>query len=267
MTKPQLLSKFIAGSIFVVVISTLTLAMTSAGARNETLTISAAASLRGTVDKIAEEFEEQNEGVRVRVNFAGSNLLARQIEAGAPADVFISADERTMDRLHEKKLIDAESRFDLLGNTLVAVVPAGSDLKIEQPGDLAARDLRRIAVCERAVPAGHYAEAMLRHFNLLDQLQGRFVRMEDVRAALAAVQNAHADLGFVYRTDAATTPKVRVAWEAPAESHEPIVYPAAIVAATKQPKLAAEFMKYVGSQEARQIFTGAGFDFLPARDE
>jgi molybdate transport system substrate-binding protein len=228
------------------------------------LSVSAAASLRESIGKLAQAFEKENSGVKIRVNLGGSNLLARQIEAGAPVDVFLSADAPTMNKLQEAKLIEANSRFDLLGNTLVAVAPANSNLEVKTPADLASESVRRVAICERAVPAGHYAESCLKHFALLEKLENRIVRTEDVRAALAAVQNGHADLGFVYGTDAKITDKVRIVWEAPRKSHEPIVYPAAMTSRTTSPELARKFLDYLRGAEARRVFTEAGFQFLPA---
>lgn len=256
----MLLRSMIRCSAFLIAFA---LSVSGATAQETTLTISAAASLRESIQVLAKTFEKQNPGSHVRINLGGSNLLARQIEAGGPADLFISADERTMQGLQQKKLLVDSSKLNLLGNSLVAVAPRPSTISITKREDLASPELKRIAICEPAVPAGAYAEGYLRKAGLFAALEKRIVRTEDVRSALAAVAGGHADLGWVYKTDAAVSDKVRVVWQAPPGSYDPIAYPVAIVSHSEHQALAAQFLKFLTGAEGRKVFTEAGFTFLP----
>lgn len=227
------------------------------------LTVFAAASLKESMDEAAGAFEAAT-GHPVRVSYAASSALARQIGQGAPADVFVSADLDWMDLLQDKGLVDASTRSELLGNTLVLVAPAGSDAK-----PLALRaglDLRpllgargRIALgMVDSVPAGKYAKAGFESLGLWDALAPRVAGVENVRAALMLVARGEAPLGVVYGSDARAEPRVRVLATFPAGSHPGIVYPAARVAASRHPRAGA-FVAWLQEVDARAIFLHHGF--------
>ncbi len=190
-------------------------------------------------------------------NFGASSDLARQIRAGAPADVFLSADRAQMDALEREGLVRAADRHDLLSNTLVVVVPSSSPARITGPRDLLA--FATIALADpQAVPAGVYARAWLEGLGVWDELARRVVPTLHVRAALAAVESENAEAGIVYRTDAALSKRVRVVLEVPRQEGPPIVYPVAPLATSGKPAAVA-FVAYLRSAAARAVFTRHGF--------
>jgi molybdate transport system substrate-binding protein len=223
------------------------------------LHVFAAASLTDALKEIAADFEKQI-GTRVILNFGGSSLLARQIEEGAPADVFLSADEAKMDQLQKDNLIDPASRQDLLGNSLVIVTAAASRLTIAKPADLLRPEFRKIALGDpQVVPAGIYARKYLERIGLAAQLHERIVPTDNVRAALAAVEAGNADAAFVYKTDAAISRRVQVVYAVPEKDTPPISYPVAILRATKERGTAEQFVVCLRSASAGAVFTRYGF--------
>ncbi|MFZ5789108.1 MAG: molybdate ABC transporter substrate-binding protein [Pseudomonadota bacterium] len=224
----------------------------------------AAASLKTALDQVASEFEAKT-GAKVTISYAGSSALAKQIEQGAPADIFISADLDWMDYLAGKKLIREETRRDLLGNALVLIAPADSSLSIRiGPGFPLADALGDgyLAVADTAaVPAGKYARASLEKLGVWDGVKDRLAQAENVRVALALVARGEASLGIVYRTDATAEPKVRIVDSFPADSHPPIVYPVAQTASSASPDATA-FLGFLRSDEARKAFEAQGFEVL-----
>lgn len=233
--------------------------LTAASAGAADLTVFAAASLTDSLKEIGADYEKET-GQNVVFNFEASSTLARQIAEGAPADVFFSADETQMDRLAAKDLIDPATREDRLGNTLVVVVPLDSDLKIDSASDLARTGVTKLALGDpKAVPAGVYAKAWLTKFQAWDAVQSKVVPTENVRGALAAVASGNADAGIVYKTDAAISKRVRVAYEVPAADGPDIRYPMAMVRASEQPEAAKKFLKYLNSDEATKVFKKFGF--------
>jgi molybdate transport system substrate-binding protein len=227
------------------------------------LLVFAAASLKNALDAVDGGYK----GARVTASYAASSALARQIEAGAPADVFISADLDWMDYLAQKRLIRAQTRANLLGNALVLVAPAASAAHAAiAPGFPLARLLGqgRLAVADPdAVPAGRYAKAALQKLGVWSAVKDHLAPAENVRAALLLVARGEAPFGIVYRTDAAVSPRVRIAGTFPADSHPPIIYPVAVTAASKAPEPAAAYVAYHKSPPARAIFAKAGFTVLP----
>lgn len=218
----------------------------------------AAASLTDALEEIGDRFEEATD-VRVFFSFAGSNDLARQIQAGAPADVFLSANTDRMDELGAAGLVRREDRVSLLSNRLAVVVPLSSVLALTAPRDLSFA--RRLALGDpHAVPAGIYARRWLEGRGLWDRLRGRVVPTLDVRAALAAVESGAADAGVVYRTDAAISRRVRVAFEVPPKEAPRIVYPAAVISTTKIPEVARSFLEHLQSAGAQAVFARLGFE-------
>ena len=226
----------------------------------------AAASLKTALDAVAADWKKES-GDSTTISYAASSTLARQIEAGAPADIFISADEDWMDWAQQRKLINTASRETLLGNALVLI--AGRDANINfkiapappAPGANLAAALGngRLAVGEvNSVPAGKYAKEALEKLNLWSEVADRLAPALDVRAALNLVARGEAPLGIVYATDARAEPRVKVVDTFPASSHAPILYPAAVTATSHNPDAAA-FLRYLRSAAAVHDFTDQGF--------
>jgi len=248
----------------------LTLALFCSGLRAaekaEPLTVFAAASLKESLDEAAAAYQKAS-GQTVRVSYAASSALARQIEQGAPADVFLSADLEWMDYLQQHKLIDPKTRRNLLGNTLVLVAPAaGNVTPVElKPGvDLLPRlgENGRIALgLTASVPAGKYAKSSLISLGAWKSLEPRMAEAESVRAALMLVARNEAPLGVVYGSDAQAEPKVRVIAVFPEDTHAPIVYPVARIAASKHLRAAA-FARWLAMPAASKIFRAHGFKVL-----
>jgi molybdate transport system substrate-binding protein len=242
---------------------TLVALLTAAGESPPTprpeLLVFAAASLTDALGEIGAGFEART-GVRVLFSFAGSNALARQIQAGAPADVFVSANLERMDELERAGLVRPEDRVSLLSNRLTVVVPRSSTLTVSTPRDL--EGARRLALGDpEAVPAGIYARRWLERIGLWDALRARVVPTLDVRAALAAVESGAADAGIVYRTDAAISRRVRVVLEVSPDEAPRIEYPAAVLASSPAPE-ARRFLKHLQSAATRVVFTRLGFELL-----
>jgi molybdate transport system substrate-binding protein len=223
------------------------------------LTVFAAASLTEAMKEIGGRYEKKS-GHTLRFNFAGSNELARQIQEGAPADLFFSADEARMDQLAGSKRILDETRRSVLMNTLVIVVPADSSLTISDPGALADSSIRRIALANpQAVPAGVYSQEYLTKVGLWEKVRTKVVPTENVRACLAAVESGNVDLGVVYKTDAQISRPVKVAYEVPATEGPKISYPLAVVAETKHRESALDLLDFVSSPESMTVFERFGF--------
>ena len=230
-------------------------------AHAETLTVFAAASLKNALDEIVKAFEARS-GDKVNVSYAASSALSRQIEQGAPADVFVSADREWMDYLEKRGHVRPASRVDLLRNRLALVAPAdaGTALKIGRGFPLAAAlGKERLAMADPgAVPAGRYGKAALEKLGVWQAVQAKVAAAADVRAALLLVARGEAPLGIVYATDARVEPRVRVVDVFPEDSHPPIVYPAALTANAKLPA-ADRFLRALREPSARAIFERYGF--------
>ena len=228
----------------------------------QSVMIYAAASTTNAITDIGKAFEAKGLG-KVVTSFASSSTLAKQIEQGAPAQVFISADEPWMNYLEEKKLIEPGSRFNLLGNKLVLIAPSGSSVskveigpkvelvKLLGDGKLATGDPDH-------VPAGKYAKAALSKLGVWNDIEGKLARTQDVRGALTLVERGETPLGIVYATDAAVTPKVKVIGIFPADTHPKIVYPTALIAGKTSP-VAKSFLEFLKTPEAKAVFEKYGF--------
>lgn len=223
--------------------------------------IFAAASLKNALDEASAVWMRET-GKRVVASYAASNALAKQIEAGAPADLFFSADLDWMDYASSKGLIKPESRIGLLGNSLVLVAPKGSTVQVElKPGlDLASiLGGNRLAMGHvNAVPAGKYGKAALEHLGAWTGVKDKVAQTENVRAALLLVSRGEAPLGIVYKTDAASDPNVTVVATFPEGSHPPIVYPVALTKDSSNPD-AASFLTFLRSDKAKPLFEKQGF--------
>ncbi|MFH1549056.1 MAG: molybdate ABC transporter substrate-binding protein [Planctomycetota bacterium] len=224
------------------------------------LTVFAAASLTDAMTEIGAAFEAKT-GAGILLNFQASTTLEQQIRRGAPADVFISASPRQVDSLAKDGLIDADSRIDLLRNSVVVVVHIDANISVGKPEDIVSEDVTRIAIADpELAPAGQYARESLTHYGLWDRAVAKGVTNSlDVRAALAAVEGGDAEVGIVYRTDAAISKKVKIVCELPPESHKPIIYPAVILKDCKDKELAKEFMEFLRTDEVKEIFKKHGF--------
>ena len=232
-------------------------------AAQNAVTVFAAASLQNALTAAAKEFTATS-GIAVKFSFDSSSTLARQIEEGAPADLFASADEDWMDYLAQRDLIEPKTRVNLLSNRLVIIAsrdaPFG-ELALDAPSIEKALGAGRIATgAVETVPAGRYAKAALQKLGLWASLQNRIAPAENVRAALAYVARGEAPLGIVYATDAAAEPKVKIVASFPQDSHPPIVYPFAVVAKAKGGG-AARFLGFLQSPAARASFAAQGFSF------
>ncbi|MGP9822722.1 molybdate ABC transporter substrate-binding protein [Salinarimonas sp. NSM] len=241
------------------------LTFSAPAARAQDAVVFAAASLRNALDDAAAAFQERT-GSRIALSYAGSSALARQIEEGAPADLFVSASVEWMDHLAAAGLIREESRVDLLGNRIALVAPATSDVEVTiAPGfDLAGAlgPDGRLAMAETtAVPAGVYGRAALEHLGVWESVAERLAQSENVRAALALVSRGEVPLGIVYTTDATADENVRVVALFPEETHPPIVYPAALTRESES-AVAAEFLAFLRTPEARPLLERQGFAVL-----
>jgi molybdate transport system substrate-binding protein len=232
-------------------------------AAQNVVTVFAAASLQNALTAAAKEFTATS-GIAVKFSFDSSSTLARQIEEGAPADLFASADEDWMDYLAQRDLIEPKTRVNLLSNRLVIIASRNApfgELALDAPSIEKALGAGRIATgAVETVPAGRYAKAALQKLGLWASLQNRIAPAENVRAALAYVARGEAPLGIVYATDAAAEPKVKIVASFPQDSHPPIVYPFAVVAKAKGGG-AARFLGFLQSPAARASFAAQGFSF------
>ncbi|MFD0697640.1 molybdate ABC transporter substrate-binding protein [Paenibacillus sp. GCM10027628] len=227
------------------------------------LTVSAAASMTDALKEIQKAYETKNPNIKLNFNFGASGALQQQIEQGAPADLFLSAATKNMKALVDKQLINANQQKNVLSNELVAVVSADGKASIASVADLSKSDVKNIAIgIPESVPAGGYAKEALTNSKLWDSLQSKMVQGKDVRQVLQYVETGNADVGFVYKTDALTSQKVKVAFAVDAKTYAPVVYPIGVVKATKHSKEAEGFYNYLQSKEALDVFVKYGFSVL-----
>ena len=226
---------------------------------DENLTVSAAISLKDAFDEIGTVYQEKS-GLKINFNYGASGALQRQIENGAPADIFASAGEREMNELEKSGFIDSASRRNFARNSLVLIVPKDSDLNVEKFEDLTKNEIKKIAVGNpKTVPAGHYAEESLTKMNLQNAVQSKLISAENVRQVLDYVVRGEVDAGIVYATDALTAKEnVIVAAAADEESHSPILYPLAVIKEGRQ-KPARGFADFVLSADGQNILRKHGF--------
>ena len=253
-------------SMFLVLAVVLTAAISAAAAVNKGPLVFAAASMKTALDAIAARYAAAGHPPPV-ISYGSSGTLAKQIQSGAPADLFISADQKWMDVLAKDGAIDIETREALLGNELVLVEPAdaSASLKIVKGFDLSgALGDGKLAVCSvSSCPAGIYGKEALETLGIFAAVEPKLAQADNVRAALLLVARGEAKFGIVYATDAKAEPKVKVVGTFPADSHAPIVYPVAVTtAARNEAPAAAAFEAYLHSAEARTILIDQGFTVL-----
>ncbi len=235
-----------------------------ARAQGSDLVVFAAASLKNALDDINAQWKKET-GKEARISYAASSALAKQIENGAPAQMFISADIPWMDYVEKKNLIKADTRSNLLGNRIVLIAPADKAKAIDiKPGfDLAkiVGDGRLAMANVDAVPAGKYGKAALEKLGAWDSVSAKVAQADNVRAALLLVSRGEAPAGIVYQTDAAADPKVKIIGTFPENTHPPIIYPIALTASATSPDAAA-FLAYIRSAKAKPLFEAQGFSVI-----
>ncbi len=227
------------------------------------LIVLGAMSLTDALTEISQRFEAE-ERIQVYCNFAGSSTLQRQIEKGAPADVFIAASSKQVEALQRNGWVYAETRQDVLINKLVLVAHIDASLPFAEPRALVQDAIKRIAIGEpNSVPAGIYGKEALMNLGIWDAVQQELVYGLNVRAALAYVESGNVDVGIVYQTDATISKKVKVIYQFPDSSHTPIVYPAVVIKGTKYESLARKFVEYLKTSDTAEIFEKYGFSIAP----
>jgi molybdate transport system substrate-binding protein len=224
--------------------------------------VSAAASLTDVMKEIGTSYQSKSKHT-VKFNFGPSSGLARQIDEGAPADVFFSADLPQMDNLDKKGRLEPGTRKNLLSNQLVIIVPADSKLALSSPKDLLKSDVKKIALAEpSSVPVGVYSKKHLGDEGLWNKVEAKVVPVQDVRATLAAVESGNVEAGFVYKTDAAVSKKVKIVYEVSIEKGPKITYPVAVVKESKRKEAARDFLNYIQTSAGKDLFKKYGFVVL-----
>jgi molybdate transport system substrate-binding protein len=231
------------------------------------VTVSVAVSMKEGIEDIGRRFVSGRPGTVLRYNFGASGELQKQIEAGAPVDVFVSAAQRQMDELDSAGLLLPGARVVFARNVLVALKPKDGVPDVPGPSDLLDRRVQRIAVGNpRTVPAGQYAEESLRAVGLWDRLKSKLVYGENVRQVLDYVVRGEVDVGIVYATDGATRlDRVRLAFAFSEDTHRPILYPAAVIAGSRHPAVARAFVEFLAGREAQATLGRLGFEPAPTR--
>ncbi len=231
-------------------------------APSDKITVSAAISLKDALDEISHLYGGEYPGTELHFNLGGSGTLQRQIEQGAPVDIFISASPKEINSLQSQGLLLTDTRRNLVRNSVALIVPAGST-GVSSFQDLTKTSVKTIAVGEpQTVPAGKYAQEVLTHFGIYDELKPKLVLAKDVRQVLTYVETGNADAGIVYATDAKISKRVTVVATAPKDSHSPVVYPGAVIKNSKNSTGAKMFLEFLGGEKARAVFQKYGF--IPA---
>ena len=224
------------------------------------LHVAAAASLTDVMKELADTYEKDHPGVKLVFNFGSSGALQQAIENGGETDLFYSAAQKQMNALQDSGNLVEGTRKDLLENEVVLVVPKEGGKDIKSFEDLTRSDIQHVALGEpKGVPVGQYTEEVLKKLGILDQVKAKAVYGSDVRQVLSWTETGDADCGVVYATDAAVSDKVKVAAKAPAGSHKPVIYPAAVIKGTKHPDEAKDFLAFTSSDAAKKTFEKYGF--------
>lgn len=229
-------------------------------AKNKELMIGAASSLQDVLQPITKEFLKKHKKVKVSTTFAGTNVIARQVEAGAPIDVIMSADKNNIEQLRKSGHLNINVIRDFARNQLIVV--ANPDFKgdLKAPKDLLHADIKTIAVADAQVPIGFYSRQYLERQNLLKELEKKFVKVDNARSAIAMVQKKAVQVAFVYFTDwKAVAPELKIAWKVAENETDPIVYPAAVTKQCRDRELCAAFVNFLRIPESQAILEQAGF--------
>lgn len=226
---------------------------------NASLLVSAAASLKDAMQEIKANYQQSKPGVSINYNFGASGALLQQIQQGAPADIFISAAKKQVDTLEQAGQLVGGTRGILARNRLVLIVPRNVT-GVNSFFNLTRDNIRKIAIGEpRSVPAGQYAEQVLKQLKIYDKIKSKFVYANNVRQVLAAVESGNADAGLVYRTDAAISDKVKTVVAASETYHSPIIYPMAVLKQSKNQQAAREFVQYLSGDQSKAVLKKYGF--------
>jgi molybdate transport system substrate-binding protein len=229
-------------------------------AQHTDITVSAAISLKDALDAVKQAYASQDASVSLAMNYGASGTLQLQIEQGAPVDVFVSAAPKQMDALESKGLLLEGTRKDLLRNEIVLIVPNDSTVAVTGFQDLAKPEVKKVALGEPvAVPAGKYAQEVLTHLGIYEQVNAKAVLAKDVRQVLTYVESGDVDAGIVYKTDALSSSKVKIVAQATADSHSPVIYPVAVLKTTKNAPAAKAYEDFLSGAQARAIFEKYGF--------
>lgn len=224
------------------------------------IAVAAAASLTDVMEEISGVYQEKNPEVKITFTFGSSGSLMNQIEEGAPVDIFLSAASKQMDQLEKKNLIEKDTRKDLLENEMVLIVPKNTDKEISNFEDIATKKVEKIALGDpKSVPAGQYSKEIIHFLKVEEQIEDKVVEGTDVRQVLSWVETGEVDCGMVYATDAMTSDLVKVVAKAPEGSHRPVVYPAALIKGSKNLEESQEFLDFLSTKEAQEIFEKYGF--------
>jgi molybdate transport system substrate-binding protein len=223
------------------------------------LMVSAAISLKDALEEIQPIYQKTHQDVELIYNFSSSGSLQQQIEQGAPVDIFISAANKQMDALESKKLLLAGTRQKLLTNQLVLVTPKNEKL-INKIQDLTQTNVEKIAMGEpNSVPAGSYAEEVIKYYKILDKIKSKLIYAKNVRQVLSYIETGNVNAGFVYLSDAKTSREIRLVEIFSKNSHSPIVYPIAVLRDSKNPKIAKELSQFLLTHSAKKVFNKYGF--------
>ena len=227
------------------------------------LTVSAAASLKDVMAEIEQIYHEKHPETEIIYNFASSGSLQRQIEQGAPVDIFISAAVNKMDALEKQELLLTETRRNLLKNKIVLVAPINNkktNFNIDDFGDLTKQEINIIALGEpNSTPVGKYAQEVLTSFKISDKVNSKAVYAKDVRQVLNYVATGNVDAGIVYRTDAELSDTVQIVATAPENTHSPVIYPVAVIKDSDNPEAAKELIEFLSTPEVQAVFEKYGF--------
>lgn len=224
------------------------------------LTVSAAASMQDAMKEVAEAYQKEHLNTKITYNFASSGTLTQQIKQGAPVDVFVSANERFMDELDKKNLLLPETRSDLLQNDIVLIVPKDNIRNISNFQQLTNSNIKRFSIGEpKSVPVGQYAKEVLSNLKIYEQVKPKTVFAKDVRQVLSYVELGNVDAGIVYATDAKVSDRIKVVATVSDNTHKPIIYPVAAIKRTQNPEAAKEYIQFLLSNSAKDIFEKYGF--------
>jgi len=241
-----------------------TLSFSSLAQTNSTILVSAAASLKDALQEIKVQFQKNHSSIKVEFNLGSSGSLQQQIEQGAPVDVFISAASREMDALASKRLIDKDTRKNLLTNRLALIIPSNDKgSKIKDFSSLTRSEVKKIAIGEpHVVPCGFYSVQVFNRLKIAGQLQSKLVYANSVREVLSLVEMGNVDAGLVYTTDARISNKVKIVTISAENLHSPIIYSMAIIQSSRNPQASGNFVQFLTSSVARKIFQKYGFGVL-----
>lgn len=224
------------------------------------LTVSAAASLKDSMNEIKQLYIKKHSNVTITYNFGASGTLQQQIEQGAPVDIFISAAVKQMNLLKDKNLLVNTTVKNLLKNDIVLIVPKNST-KVKNFDDLTDDNVKKVALGEpKSVPVGEYSQDVLKNLKILDNVKSKAVYGKDVKEVLTWVETGDVDAGIVYKTDALVSDKVKVVASAPKDSHKDVIYPAAVIKGSKNMDAAKEFINYLSGDAAKKVFEKYGFN-------